>query len=86
MGVHSTNPSLLGAEIPASYQEERSPQKISCLGKMPWRRIEGACRNKQLLAAFVEKRQARPALRAKDLSERFTYSAPESHFTSAGAA
>ena len=35
MCVHSTNPSLLGAEIPASYQEDRSPQKILCPGRMP---------------------------------------------------
>src|SRR5262245_66599948 len=31
----STNPSFLGAKIPASYQEDRSPQKILCPGRMP---------------------------------------------------
>src|SRR5262249_13324862 len=35
MCVHSTNPSLFGAKIPASYQEDRSPQKILCPGRMP---------------------------------------------------
>src|SRR5499426_300453 len=32
---YSTNPSLLGAETATSYQEDRSPQKILCPGRIP---------------------------------------------------